>query len=80
MATKRQLLDRWHEPEGRECAENLFDALEQKAPRDELSQFLAGLPYADEVAPSLDLRGLEFRYAITLSDLDLSGRGSKGQS
>jgi uncharacterized protein YjbI with pentapeptide repeats len=73
MATKRELVERWREPGGRERAERLFDAMERQAPSGELAEILSGLPHAEEVAPSMDMRGLEFRYVMTLSGLDLSG-------
>jgi uncharacterized protein YjbI with pentapeptide repeats len=78
MATKKQLVERWREPANRQRAERLSEAMERAASRQELAAVLDGLPYADEVAPSLDLRGLEFRFGATLSGLDLAGAQLSG--
>jgi uncharacterized protein YjbI with pentapeptide repeats len=73
MPTKKELKQRWTEPDSQQLAERLFDAIERKGTREELAEILLGLPGSDEVASGLDFRGLEFRYAMGIADLDLRG-------
>ena len=76
MPTKRDLIQRWKDPEGQQQAERLFDAIDRQVSREELVEILRGLPLSEDVAPQLDFRGLEFRWGATFMEFDLSGRVS----
>jgi uncharacterized protein YjbI with pentapeptide repeats len=73
MSTKQQLRSRWQTPEGEPRVKALMAALSSGAPTGQLAEIVKGLPYAEETAPALDLRGLRFKELLTLHDLDLSG-------
>ncbi len=72
MATKQQLRKRWETEEGQRCVNALMEAVRQKAPIDQFCEIVKNLPFKDEVAPNLDLRGLRFKELLFLRDLDLS--------
>lgn len=73
MATKQQLRNRWKTPEGEQRAKAIMAALAHGASVESLHELVQGLPLAEEVAPTFDLRGLRFKELLTLRDLDLSG-------
>jgi uncharacterized protein YjbI with pentapeptide repeats len=73
MATKQQLRSRWKTPEGEQRATAIMAALAQRTSSERLREFVQGLPFVEEVAPALDLRGMRFKELLTLRDVDLSG-------
>ena len=58
MATREQLEARWVTEEGKQIAREVNQALFRGTNMDELRQLTTTLPYVEEVAPALDLRGL----------------------
>ena len=77
MATKQQLRARWETPEGLQKREVLYQAFRSKAAtpltKEQLHELMNTLPYADEVSPRLDLRGLQLTKDIFVRNLDLPG-------
>lgn len=84
-ATREQLIARWETAEGRDLAEEVQLAVNPTRTRnltsdirmpfpDNLRQRLAGLPFVDEVAPRLDLRGVHTaQNDLFLIQIDLAG-------
>ncbi|GCE10810.1 pentapeptide repeat-containing protein [Tengunoibacter tsumagoiensis] len=66
VATREQLQARWKTPEGIHIAEN-FRQLFERHPvsQDELQKITTTLPFSKEVAPALDLRGLNLPSEVT---------------
>src|SRR5437879_542065 len=73
VATKRSLVSRWASPEGQERANAIVDALKRATSATELTKILAGFDCADEIAPALDLRGIQLSDIAPVRYLDLSG-------
>ncbi|MGH2391611.1 MAG: pentapeptide repeat-containing protein, partial [Chloroflexota bacterium] len=73
MATKRSLVSRWASSEGQVRANAIADALKRGTTAAELTKILAGFDCTDEVAPALDLRGIQFTDFVPLRYLDLTG-------
>lgn len=73
MATKQQLKKRWQTEEGQKRAQAVMEAVKRGATSEELRLIVDSLPFAEEVAPHLDLRGLQFNERLSLRNLDLSG-------
>lgn len=89
LATREQLIARWETTEGLSLAEEVRQALTPTrkpgkpvatpsggvvALAADLRQRLARLPFADEVAPQLDLRGLhDSNHDLDLIHVDLTG-------
>src|SRR5579884_864535 len=74
MATKRQLTARWETPEGQQVVEDLYRTFTTGVTVEQLHAIVSTLPYVDEVAPHLDLRGLRrSRKVIFVRFLDLPG-------
>jgi uncharacterized protein YjbI with pentapeptide repeats len=73
MATKQQLKKRWKTEEGQHRSRLVMGALQRGATQDELRSLIGDIPFFDEVAPALDLRGIEFERGLSLLNLDLAG-------
>ena len=58
MSTREQLEARWLTEKGKQVATEVSQALFKQASVDTLVQLVTPLPYIEEVAPALDLRGL----------------------
>jgi uncharacterized protein YjbI with pentapeptide repeats len=72
MATKRQLRSRWEDAKGQQQASAVMVALRKGATVQELGRIVSDMPFADEVKPSIDLRGLRFQELLCLQNIDLS--------
>jgi len=70
VATKTQLRSRWLDGNGRRVLDAVVGAVRRRVDVDELRGIVSGLPYADEVAPAPDLRGIEFPPGVMLFRLD----------
>lgn len=73
MATKQQLKARWETSEGKQKVEALYQAFRTGTTLEQLHAIVASLPYRDEVALYLDLRGLYLGKSIFVRNFDLPG-------
>jgi uncharacterized protein YjbI with pentapeptide repeats len=73
MATKQQLIARWETPEGQQIVEDLYRTFTTGVTIEQLHAIVSALPYVDEVAPHLDLRGFHLGKNIFVHNLDLPG-------
>ncbi|GCE10807.1 pentapeptide repeat-containing protein [Tengunoibacter tsumagoiensis] len=66
VATREQLQARWKTPEGIDIAENFRQLFERHpASPEDLQKITTTLPFREEVAPALDLRGLNLPSEVT---------------
>ena len=72
-AKREELRRRWRRRGGARRLEALARAIEHGAPATELREIVRGLELEDEVAPRLDLRGLELGRVVSFHGIDLSG-------
>src|SRR6185312_10620807 len=73
MLSAAQLRDRWKSPEGKARVRLLRNVLCGKANLTDFSASLTGFSGAEEVAPELDLRGIDLARLVVMQSLDLSG-------
>ena len=73
MAADKELRARWKTPAGKRVVQALEQALRTGVDKRELSALIASLPRVGEVAPALDLRGVELPGLIAIRPTDLSG-------
>ncbi|HEU5228727.1 MAG TPA: pentapeptide repeat-containing protein [Ktedonobacteraceae bacterium] len=73
MATRQQLKARWETPEGQQKVQALYQTFGTNTTSEQLHAIVASLPYVDEVAPDLDLRGLQINKNIFVRHLNLPG-------
>jgi uncharacterized protein YjbI with pentapeptide repeats len=73
MTSTKNLRSRWKTTSGKIAARAVENALRHGSDIDELHGYTAGMPYIDEVAPNLDLRGIELPNLVAVRASDLSG-------
>lgn len=74
MSNRQQLQARWKTEAGASLARTIGESLQQGTVQEEVHALIADLPFKDEVAPALDLRGIEIPSLISIAEsCDLSG-------
>src|SRR5260370_38601681 len=73
MTDKTQLRERWMSQAGRLAVNQIGNVLRSGGEPSVLKAALAGVPFTQEVAPALDLRGIEIPTLISVRKRDLSG-------